>query len=226
MKIGLIPAAGMARRLGISTPKELIHYQGRPIIDYSIDNLIAANVDRIVIVIRQGKEAIRDHVEKKYAQFLFEFVYQTGEIGRLIDAIKASYQSIRDHDVYFCMADTRISPNPFQVDPKKELTLLCFRAPADEWKHFGVVDLEEQRVVDKPISYVSNICWGALVWQPKFTERIMEINDLTDVINQADWDFKINIDQYKDIGIKSISKAASTKQVEHPGLQMGRVAFD
>jgi len=201
MKIGLIPAAGLAQRLGIDTPKELLHYQGQAIIDYSIDLLVAAPVERIVIVIRQGKEAIQHHVQTKYNSFPFEFVYQTGDIGRLIDAIKASYSSIKDHEVYFCMADTHISPNPFQNSLRKELTLFCFRAPEDEWRHFGVVDLAARQVVDKPTGFISDVCWGALAWRPSFTEKLMQQDDLTAVMNQSDWDYLLCIDHYIDIGL-------------------------
>ncbi|MBK8988704.1 MAG: NTP transferase domain-containing protein [Chloroflexi bacterium] len=201
MRVGLIPAAGLASRLGITTPKELLLYQGQAIIDYSIDHLIAARVNQIVIVIRVGKEAIREHVEEKYAGFPFVFVYQSGAIGRLIDAIKASYDAIKGHEVYFCMADTQIKPNPFPNALNSELLLLCFQAVGDEWRHFGVVDTQGRRIVDKPSDYVDDMCWGALAWGPPFTERLMEANDFTAVMNQAAWDYALCITSYKDIGL-------------------------
>lgn len=209
MTIGLLPAAGLAQRLGIDTPKELLHHRGQAIIDYGIDLLLAAPVDRLVIVIRQGKEAIRRHVEQKYADFPVEFVFQTGDIGRLIDAVKASYPVIRNHNVYFCLADTEISPNPFRFALQKELALFCFRAP-QEWRHFGVVDVADRRIVDKPVDYVSDICWGALAWQPSFTEKIMNGDDLTAVMNQSDWDYHLCIDRYVDIGLKPERKPHET----------------
>jgi len=212
MKIGLIPAAGLAQRLGIRTPKELLHFQGQAIINYNINHLIAAQVDCIVIVIRQGKEAIRHHIAQHYPGFQFDFVYQTGEIGRLIDAVKASYSAIRNHEVYFCMADTFVTPNPFQFSLQKELTLFCFEAPGEEWRHFGVVNLAEGKVVDKPTQYAGNVCWGALAWQPPFTEKIMAHDDLTAVMNQADWDYHICIEQYTDIGIKPEYMPRETKK--------------
>lgn len=214
MKIGLIPAAGLATRLGITTPKELIHYQGQAIIDYSIDHLIDARVDRIVIVIRQGKEAIQEHVTHKYHDFPFQFVYQDGKIGRLIDAIKASYSAISQHQVYFCMADTRITPNPFLLNPTHELTLLCFQAPGETWQHFGVIDPQNHQIIDKPSAYISSICWGALIWQPAFTERLMAQHDLTQAMNDAHWEHQICIESYKDIGIKPDSATRKTKAAQ------------
>ena len=203
-KVGLVPAAGMARRLGISSPKELLAYEGQAIIDYSLDNLLAANLDSIVIVIRKGKEAIQDHISEKYPEAPVEYIYQVGEIGNLIDAIKASYLLIRGHEVYFCMADTKIAPNPFvNLDITKELTLLCFQTES-EWMHFGVVDTQNQQIVDKPKQFVNTTCWGALVWNPAFTERIMQANDFTCVLNLVDFDYYVNIEEYKDIGIKKL----------------------
>ncbi|MCB0208060.1 MAG: NTP transferase domain-containing protein [Anaerolineae bacterium] len=205
MKVGLIPAAGMARRLGISWPKELVDFNGKAIIEYSIDNLIEAGVDLIVIVIRIGKEDLKNYVEHKYKdRCRFTFVYQQGEIGNLIDAIKAGYVAIKGHTVYFCMADTFVRPNPFIVDPVQPLTLLCFKAEGNTWKNFGVVDINQRKVVDKPSHYITNICWGALIWKPSFTEKIMASNSLPDVLNQVKWEYVINIEEYKDVGIKKI----------------------
>ncbi len=202
MKVGLVPAAGMAKRLEISTPKELLEFKGKAIIDYSVDNLINTPVDIIVIVIRKGKESIKAHLEKKYPDFKFEFVYQKGEIGNLIDAIKASYQAIKGHQVYFCMADTLVRPNPFQVSCNEELTILCFKTEGDAWKNFGVVDEKAHKIVDKPPEFINNVCWGALIWEPTFTEKIMHTNDLPGLFNQVTWEYIVNIEEYTDIGTK------------------------
>ncbi|MFQ5408997.1 MAG: NTP transferase domain-containing protein [Anaerolineales bacterium] len=203
MKVGLVPAAGLGTRLGLDTPKELVEYRGKPIIEYSLDNLIASGMDRIVVVIRSEKEAVRDFLLKKYPARDFTFVYQTGVIGNLLDAIKAASEHIRGHNVYFCMADTHIQPNPFEFeqDASAEITLLCFEVDDDRWKHFGVLDLARRRLVDKPSEYVGNVCWGALVWQPKFTERLLHADLLPAAINAADWDYRVNIKSYTDIGV-------------------------
>lgn len=208
MKIGLIPAAGMARRLGIASPKELLEFEGRAVIDYSVDNLLGAGVNAIAVVIREGKEAIRDHIHERYPDAPIEFVFQSGAIGNLLDAIKASYAVIKGHDVYFCMADTVIRPNPFNITTMKDLTLLCFSAAADEWKHFGVIDLTHHRLVDKPNEYISSVCWGALIWRPRFTERLMTSHHLPDVINDVDWDYSMTITEYIDIGIGMATPSA------------------
>lgn len=199
--IGLVPAAGMAQRLAIDTPKELITVQNKAVIEYGIDHLIAAGVNKLVVIIRSGKEAIRRHLEARYPQQSLEFVYQTGPIGNLIHAIQAGYAAIRGHTVYFCMADVMMSPNPFSIKPDHELTLLCQRVAGEQWRHLGVINPVDHCIVDKPTQYVSNICWGALIWRATFTEKIMQATDLTSAMNKSHWSYNVNIAQYVDIGI-------------------------
>lgn len=199
--IGLIPAAGMARRLNIDTPKELIIVDNKAVIEYGIDQLAAAGIEQIVIVIRRGKEAIKTHVEEKYPHLSVQFIYQSGTIGNLIHAIQAAYPTIRNQTVYFCMADVVMSPNPFCILPRDELSLLCQTVSGDQWRHLGVIEPVHHQIVDKPNHYISNICWGALIWRSSFTEKVMLATDLTSAMNSSTWSYFVNIERYVDIGI-------------------------
>ncbi len=206
MKIGLVPAAGMARRLNINMPKELLTVAGKPVISYSINNLLAGGINHIVVVIRKGKESIRDYLLSEYPDTTFQFVYQQGDIGNLLDAIKCAADAIRGHTVYFCMPDTIVTPAPFTSiftgEPKSStLQLLCFRASGDSWQHFGVIDQYNNTIIDKPKRYYGNICWGALIWQPAFTEQIVKAQDFTAAMNAAKWSHHLVIDSYRDIGV-------------------------
>jgi dTDP-glucose pyrophosphorylase len=199
--VGLLPAAGLARRLGdISGPKELIPVDGRPVIDYSVDHLVDTGVDEIVVVIRPSKESIKDHLEHTYPEERFSFVYQEGPIGNLLDAIKAAESAVADSKVLFLMPDTIIQPNPFRSIPPGEVTLLCFEASGDEWRHFGVVSAERHEIIDKPDRFVGQVCWGALAWEPQFTRRVVGHKLLPDALNEADWSHVVSIDSYRDIG--------------------------
>lgn len=222
MRIGLVPAAGKARRLGISRPKELLHYRGKPIIEYNVDHLVAAGVDQIVVVIREGKEVIRNHLLRQYPQATFNFVYQRGKIGNLIDAIKASYEQVQGHQVCFAFADTYVQPNPFLHTDENELTLLCFRSSGSQWQHFGVVDPQQIQVVDKPRQFISHICWGALAWQPPFLERLMASDDLTAVMNQTRFAYRMAINEYRDIGVKKTPSMEPYNSVELPTHVFGQ----
>lgn len=224
--VGLIPAAGMARRLDIDTPKELILVHNKAVIEYGIDHLVEAGIQHVVIVIRKGKEAIRDHVQQRYPHLAVQFLYQTGPIGNLLHGIQAAYQAIRNRTVYFCMADVVMSPNPFLLKPNNELLLLCQSVSDSQWRHLGVVDPIQHRIVDKPDHFISNICWGGLIWSPSFTERLMRSQDLTRAMNDSDWTHVLTIEQYIDIGIDQSQiqpftwSAASTESaVENAGAE-------
>lgn len=197
---GLLPAAGLATRLGISTPKELLVHEGRPVIDWSVEHLLGAGVDRLVLVLRPGKEAVADHLAATWPAVEVVVVVQDGAIGNLVDALRAAAPAIAEDEVFLLFPDTKLSPNPFVWRGTTELTLLCHDA-GDRWPHFGVVDPVRRRVVEKPASFVGTICWGAAVWQPSFTARLATAATLTDAINAADWRHAVTIAAYHDIGL-------------------------
>jgi GTP:adenosylcobinamide-phosphate guanylyltransferase len=211
--IGLIPAAGMARRLGITTPKELVEVDGRPVIEYSVDHMVAAGVGTIVVVIREGKEAIRHHLDARYPEIEFVYVYQSGHIGNLLDALKVACEAIAGHRVLFLMPDTIITPNPFPEHTPAEVTMLCFESRDESWRNFGVVSETHGRVIDKPDEFVGSVCWGALVWGPTFTERLMGHENLTHAINESQWEHVVSIDEYRDIGLGRAPQAEASEAV-------------
>lgn len=215
-KIGLIPAAGMARRLakiGITEIKELILYMGKPIICYAIDDLVKANVDTIIVIIRKGKEPLVDFIKRKYSEENIKFIYQTGYIGNVIDAINSAEKEIEGKRVLFRLGDTYIKPNPFLKSEKNsaDITLLCFISSKKECKLYGVIDEDKKQVIDKPKNYISNICWGALEWSPKFYKFIKNENDFTKAINKSSFTWTINIDEYVDIGTEILENRTILK---------------
>jgi len=62
----LIPAAGLGTRLLPATkavPKELLAVYDRPVLQFAIDEAIAAGAERVVVVIHPDKLAIRDYLQ-------------------------------------------------------------------------------------------------------------------------------------------------------------------
>ena len=204
-KVGLIVAAGMSRRLkeiGNHEVKEMIVSKNKPIIDNSINSLLQAKVSKIIIVIRTGKESLIEYIKRKYSHENIHFIYQEGEIGNLIDAIKTSYLHVRGYNVLFRMADTFIEPNPFvqkNIQNKTSLNLFCFYED-NEAHNYGSIDINTHQVVDKSKKFVSNICWGALSWDKNFTEKLIGYEELTQVINSVSFNYEINIQSFIDIG--------------------------
>lgn len=62
----IVPAAGMGTRLLPATksvPKELLAVYDRPVLQFAVDEAIAAGVERLVVVIHPSKLAIRDYLQ-------------------------------------------------------------------------------------------------------------------------------------------------------------------
>ncbi|MHB8573130.1 MAG: UTP--glucose-1-phosphate uridylyltransferase [Candidatus Dormibacteria bacterium] len=63
VRTAVIPAAGLGTRFLPTTkaiPKELLPVVDRPTIQYAVEEAVSAGVERVVIVTRPGKEALRD----------------------------------------------------------------------------------------------------------------------------------------------------------------------
>jgi len=217
-KIGLIAAAGMSERLsniGNNSIKEMIEYKSNPIICNCIDGLLESKVSSIIIVVRKGKEELVEYINNKYPNTTIKFVYQSGKIGNLIDAVKVAYEEIKNKDVLFRLGDTYITPNPFVniQSATYELTLCCFHSnfdsKNDSFSNYAVINLDKNIVVEKPKEYVSNICWGAISWKREFTEKLVFKDDLTHAINSSNFNYNINIDEFVDIGNELVKKHLS-----------------
>ncbi len=65
----VVPAAGLGTRMlpiTKSIPKEMLPVGEKPMIQVAIEELSASGIRKIAIVIRQGKEGIREYLLSKY----------------------------------------------------------------------------------------------------------------------------------------------------------------
>ncbi len=84
----IIPCAGLGTRLRPLTrvvPKELLPYGDKTLIDHLWEEVWEAGIRRIIIVLRQGKELIQQHLSDREALY----VYQQQPNG-LADALRAA----------------------------------------------------------------------------------------------------------------------------------------
>lgn len=66
VKTAVIPAAGFGTRMLPATkafPKELLPVVDRPVIDYVVEEALAAGIEHVVFVVSRGKEAIEVHFD-------------------------------------------------------------------------------------------------------------------------------------------------------------------
>ncbi len=205
MTIGLIPAAGLGTRTRCREPKELQSISGKLLIDYSIDNLLEAGIDRICVVTRVGKEAIQNHLERQYPDLNILYSMQDPPHVNLIDAFKAAYPHIANSIVHLALPDTILSPVPYPMYHNQPLLLHCYKQVADEWRHFGCVDRKSKHVIEKPGVPFGDACWGALSCNPTFTEALMRENDLTEAFNTFGFESTFSIQRYADYGLQPFS---------------------
>lgn len=204
-KTALLPAAGLGIRSGLAFPKELINVGDRALIDHSVDLLREAKITDVVVVVREGKEVIADYLRSRYRNLVnFETVFQRPPFGCLIDPIKVALPVLSGSRVHLLLPDTVVSPNPFlQVREREGLFLHCFKAENDRWRNFGVV--ARGRVLEKPKTFVSEICWGAASWDDAFSRHLEKHTDFPEAMNSFGFGHAVDIETYKDYGLEPAS---------------------
>jgi UTP--glucose-1-phosphate uridylyltransferase len=69
VRVAVFPAAGLGTRFLPATkaqPKEMLPLVDKPLIQYVVEEAVAAGIDRIVLVTSRGKNAIEDHFDLSY----------------------------------------------------------------------------------------------------------------------------------------------------------------
>src|ERR1041384_3872006 len=94
----VFPAAGLGTRFLPATkaqPKEMLPLVDKPIIQYVIEEAVAAGITQIIIVTGRGKNAIEDHFDVSYElEKLLEERGKTDlleEVRRIANMISVSY---------------------------------------------------------------------------------------------------------------------------------------
>lgn len=80
----VVLAAGEGRRLRPLTryqPKPMLRVGGRPILEYPIEALVDAGIDRAVIVVGHGSTRIRNHFENEYRGLELSYAMQDTQLG-------------------------------------------------------------------------------------------------------------------------------------------------
>ena len=189
--IGLVPAAGKGLRLGLPYPKELYpiirNNRYKPVAQHVLESLLAAGVRHTVFVINETKHQLLGYFGSGRAfGCRLSYVVQdpleerVGGSSGLAEALDAAWHLTRGRTVLFGMADTIITPVDALAGLKHpgcaaaDLVLGLFRT--DHPEKFGMVDLDERgrvrRIVDKPKATALELMWGAILWRPRFTERL------------------------------------------------------
>ena len=176
---GLVPAAGMATRLG-GQLKELVEVRGAPIIHASLAQLRRAGVERAVVVIAEHKlELARTLGDGSALGLALAYVMRAPR--GLADALVAA-RSWLAGDACLVLPDTLLGPDDAlaricaeRTASNADLVLGVF--PTDRPLELGPVRVDAGAVVevlDKPAATDLRNTWGMAAWSPRFTELLVE----------------------------------------------------
>jgi UTP--glucose-1-phosphate uridylyltransferase len=184
----VFPAAGLGTRFLPATkaqPKEMLPLVDKPIIQYGIEEAVAAGVDNIILVTGRGKNAIEDHFDVstelesfleahgKYQQLeevrkisnLINFAYvRQGEPLGLGHAVLVTQVLVGNEPFAVILADDVIDANPPAIKQLVDVfervqgpVLAVERVPRDQISNYGVIAIEPNTRLGEGIYQVRDL---------------------------------------------------------------------
>ncbi len=186
--VGLIPAAGQAKRLGnISSSKEVleIEYQGKRQVlsKFLIDNYKEAGIENIHFIIRKGKWDIPEYYNNGADHGVnISYLFAQYSYGVPFTLYEATHFTENDY-VALGFPDMHVTPtNIFHSLHQKikethsDLVLGIF--PIETKSKWDMVQLNENGtitdIVIKPKTTDLKYGWSMAVWSPKFTKFLQK----------------------------------------------------
>jgi len=172
----VFPAAGLGTRFLPATkaqPKEMLPLVDKPIIQYGVEEAVAAGVDNIILVTGRGKNAIEDHFDvsveletflemrgkkellaeiRKISNLInFSYVRQGEPLG-LGHAVLVTRPLVGEEPFAVILGDDVIDANPpalrQMIDVFEDVqgpVLAVERVPKEDVSAYGIIDAEEIR---------------------------------------------------------------------------------
>jgi glucose-1-phosphate thymidylyltransferase len=164
--VGVLPAAGRAERLQpLDGSKELLEIGGRPVLDYAVERLRAADPDEIRIVVRPQKDDVRERA------LALELTVVEAEPKSLAESVLAGVAGLADDDtVLVDLPDAIWEPvDGFRLllgalGPGTDVVLATFRSAEPERGDVVEVDADDRvtAVHVKSPEPPGNEVWGAV----------------------------------------------------------------
>jgi len=163
-----ILAAGKGTRMGpltCSVPKVLLKVANKPILGHILERLIDVGIDRIFVIVHQGKEQIEEYLKT------FEDVVVVSQDGAhgTADAVRCLEKYVVDR---FIVVNGDILFEPEDIKPalEREEKYLIALKKVEKPAEFGIVDVEGnfvRKIVEKPADNVSGfVNAGIYVFSP------------------------------------------------------------
>ena len=187
----VFPAAGLGTRFLPATkaqPKEMLPLVDKPIIQYGVEEALAAGCDQIIIITGRGKSAIEDHFDVSYE--LEKMLEERGKtdllsvVRQISDMIHVAYVRQKEalglgHAVL--MARELVGHEPFAVllaDDVIDAPVPCLRQMIDVFEETQSSVIATQ-VVEGPSISAYGVIDGRRV-DGRFQDRLHEIRDLVE----------------------------------------------
>jgi UTP--glucose-1-phosphate uridylyltransferase len=187
----VFPAAGLGTRFLPATkamPKEMLPLVDKPIIQYGVEEALAAGCDQIVIVTGRGKTAIEDHFDVSYE--LEKMLEEKGKkellaiVHHISDMIHVAYVRQKEalglgHAVL--MARELVGNEPFAVllaDDVIDAAVPCLQQMIEVYEETGCSVIATQVVEGPAIS-----AYGVLDAKPvdgRFQGRLSEVSNMVE----------------------------------------------
>lgn len=187
----VFPAAGLGTRFLPATkaqPKEMLPLVDKPIIQYGVEEALAAGCDQIIIVTGRGKTAIEDHFDQSYElESLLQAKGKTDLLAivrEISDMIHIAYVRQKEalglgHAVL--MARELVGNEPFAVllaDDVVDASVPCLKQMMDVFNETQCSVIATEKVEGKAIS-----SYGVLDVKPvesRFGDRVFEIKNMVE----------------------------------------------
>src|SRR5512135_441878 len=186
----VFPAAGLGTRFLPATkaqPKEMLPLVDKPIIQYGVEEALAAGCDQIIIITGRGKQAIEDHFDVSYE--LERMLEDRGKtdlltiVRQISDMIHVAYVRQKEalglgHAVL--MARELVGDEPFAVllaDDVIDAEVPCLKQMIDVFEETQSSVFDIKNLVEKPRAEEapSNLAViGRYVLTPRIFEMLAE----------------------------------------------------
>ncbi|HWZ44745.1 MAG TPA: UTP--glucose-1-phosphate uridylyltransferase GalU [Candidatus Saccharimonadales bacterium] len=193
----VFPAAGLGTRFLPATkaqPKEMLPLVDKPVIQYGVEEALAAGCDQIIIITGRGKSAIEDHFDVSYE--LEKMLEERGKkdllaiVRRISDMIHVAYVRQKEalglgHAVL--MARELVGNEPFAVllaDDVIDAPVPCLKQMIDVFNETGCSVVAAQEVHGPAIASYGVL--DAKKVEGRFGGRAHEISNLVEKPNPAD----------------------------------------
>jgi len=163
----VIPAAGLGTRfrpLTLAVPKELLPVNKKPMVQLAVEEALSSDIRDIGIVIRRGKEVIRDYInslmsssdsiwknfKQKMSHTRVHYIFQEKPLG-LGNAIYAAREYINDSPFVMIIPDQFVDS---RVPATKQLLNAANKDVQAVWSSLTIVPPEEKEFFSSARSFL------------------------------------------------------------------------